>query len=435
MPINMLIKNFEKLALTKQRRAALEVLEAGLEAIQPEKSFAKNISLANGVFKIGERKINAAKFQNIFLIGFGKGSLAFSLITAAVLGDRLKKAFVIDVVKSDSPLPKNFYFKKGTHPLPSRVNIDFAKKIFKEFSNKLTANDLVIVVVCGGGSALFNYPSLSLREEINIDRALLKSGADIYEMNTVRKHLSLVKGGGLAKMLYPSTIESLIISDVLGNDVSFIASGPTVKDGTAVKDALAVLSKYGLDKKLKIKKEDLRETPGESKYFKNVFNSIVVSNLTALEAMKKKGKELGYKTKIFSDRLRGEASVAGAVLLKASKKGEILVAAGETTVTVKGAGKGGRNQEFVLGQIESIKKGAVIAAVSSDGWDNTAFAGAVGDCVTSAEAKRQGVDPSKFLAVNDSFNFFKRVEGGIITGRLKTNVADLMVVVNNKFSG
>jgi glycerate 2-kinase len=231
--------------------------------------------------------------------------------------------------------------------LPSRKNFLFTKKIIERFQGKLTKDDLVIVLVCGGGSAMLVYPKISLKKYIQVNQELLKSGANIYEMNTIRKHLDLVKGGGLLKILYPAKVISFIFSDVPGNDLSFIASGPTVKDKTKITDALKIIKKYKLKS---VKKEDLIETPKEEKYFKNVRNILALSNLTALKAMKEKAESLGLKAKILTDNLKGDVKDVAKFLFQEIKKSKekILIAGGETTVKVKGKGKGGRNQELVL---------------------------------------------------------------------------------------
>jgi glycerate 2-kinase len=343
----MIIKNFKSLALNKERRIALEIVEAGLSALDYEKiDFEKYLSYPNEkpnklpessdrIF--GQNSGKAfGQYSGIYLIGFGKGSSKIADILRKKI--KFKEIYVIDV--------KGRYFK-GTHPLPSRKNFLFTKKIIERFQGKLTKDDLVIVLVCGGGSAMLVYPKIDLKKYIQVNQELLKSGANIYEMNTIRKHLDLVKGGGLLKILYPAKVISFIFSDVPGNDLSFIASGPTVKDKTKIADALRIIKKYKLKS---VKKEDLIETPKEEKYFKNVRNILALSNLTALKAMKEKAESLGLKAKILTDNLKGDVKDVAKFLFQEIKKSKekILIAGGETTVKVKGKGKGGRNQELVL---------------------------------------------------------------------------------------
>jgi glycerate 2-kinase len=457
----MTIKNFKSLALSKERKIALEIVEAGLSALDYEKIlhgfYGSNTDYTDDKNqRLSE--LDLRKSANIYLLGFGKGSSKIADILRKKV--KFKEIYVIDV--------KGRYFK-GTHPLPSRKNFLFTKKIIERFQGKLTKDDLVIVLVCGGGSAMLVYPKISLKKYIQVNQELLKSGANIYEMNTIRKHLDLVKGGGLLKILYPAKVISFIFSDVPGNDLSFIASGPTVKDKTKITDALKIIKKYKLKS---VKKEDLIETPKEEKYFKNVRNILALNNLTALKAMKEKAESLGLKAKILTDNLKGDVKDVAKFLFQEIKKSKekILIAGGETTVKVKGKGKGGRNQELVLWFLkylytdlygsktdytdniyprisaldlyESMYKNNIrvnprynqrssaflIISINSDGWDNTEFAGAIGDKITLEKAEKLKLDIDKFLENNDSFHFFKKTKDGIITGRLPVNVADLIIL-------
>jgi glycerate-2-kinase len=429
MPI---IKNFKDLAINKERKILLEIIETGLKALDYEKVL-KNLDLSR-VLK---------KYQNVYLIGFGKGSAkAVDILRKKI---KFKEIYVIDVTGN---------YARGTHPLPSEKNFKFTQKIVERFNGKLTQKDLVVVIVCGGGSVMFTYPVVGTQKFKEINQQLLKSGANIYEMNIVRKHLDLVKGGGLAKILYPAKVVSLIFSDVPGNDLSFIASGPTVKDKTKVNDALKIIKKY----KIKgISKKDLIETPKENKYFKNVENRLVLSNLTALYAMKEKANQLGLRAKILTDKLEGEVLKVAKYLLNEIKKSreELILCGGETTVKVKGNGKGGRNQELVLWFLKYLKektqvlgknfnfdprndslRGSVpnfiILSLASDGWDNTELTGAIGDYLTLEKAKKLNLDLDKFLQNNDSFHFFQKTKEGLKTGRLSINVADLILVLKTK---
>jgi len=409
----MLIKNFKNLILSKERKIALEIIETGLSALD----YKKNVYLSKyDIIRVNQSE-NLHQSAGIYLIGFGKGSAKIADILRKKIN--FKEIYVIDI--------KGRYFR-GTHPLPSEKNFLFTKKLIERFEGKLTKKDLVIVLVCGGGSAMLIYPKIGLKRYIQVNQELLKSGANIYQMNTIRKHLDLVKGGGLVKILYPAKIISLIFSDVPGNDLSFIASGPTVKDKTKITDALRIIKKYKLKS---VRKEDLIETPKEEKYFKKVKNILALSNLTALKAMKEKAKSFGLKAKILTDNLKGDVKDVAKFLLKEIKKSKenILLLGGETTVKVKGKGKGGRNQELVLWFLKYLEKNNfLIISLNSDGWDNTEFAGAIGDKITLEKAKKLKLDINKFLENNDSFHFFKKVNDGIITGRLPVNVADLIIL-------
>jgi len=253
-------------------------------------------------------------------------------------------------------------------------------------------------------------------------------------MNTVRQHLSTIKGGGLAKILYPAYISSLIFSDVPGNNLSYIASGPTVKTDTTIDDAVNLLKKYNLLDQLGLKREDFSENPKENKYFENVSNILVLSNFTALNAMQKKAQDLGYKVKILNEKFEGNAKEAGKELIAKTNPDSILLIGGETTVKVKNKnGKGGRNQVVVLGALSNLTieqwDNLVISSFDSDGWDNSHFAGAIGDIQTLQKAKEMNLNPQKFLDNDNSLEFFEKIGDGIETGRLPSNVSDLIIVM------
>lgn len=385
-----LIKNYDSLNISPQRKIVLELIEAALSSIQPE-NVLKDFEIED-----------IEQYKNIYLIGFGKGSARISSIIEQKLGEKLTEGYVIDLERSHLVRggTSKISYVEGTHPLPSQTNIDFTKKVVERFSNKLNEQDLVIVVVAGGGSALFELPieGKTLEDIISLNNELLESGKNIREMNEERKKLSQVKGGKFAKLLSPAKVLGLIFSDVPGNDLSVVASGPTV-DG-------------------------LTE------------NILMLSNKTALDAMKKKADELKVQSFIYFDAVQGEAKNIGGELLKVAKPNSILLAAGETTVTVHNKnGKGGRNQELVLGALSNLtieqSNNLVIASFDSDGWDNSEFAGAIGDAHTVQSAKKINLDVQKYLDENNSFEFFQKTKDAIITGRLPANVSDLMIVYRN----
>lgn len=420
----MLIKNFDDLNTTPQRKICLELIESALSSIQPAQVFEQNINLNRNILKIMNSNYDLNSYENIYILGFGKGSSGNAKILEDILSEKLTEGFVIDTK------PENFkkiQFTKGTHPVISQVNVDFTEKVINRFS-KLTEKDLVFVIVCGGGSAMFEkLHSVSLEQKIEIEKALLKSGATIFEMNKIRQHLSDVKGGGLAKILYPATVATLIFSDVPGNDIAYIASGPTVKDPTTIDDAILLIKKFNIPN---VPREIFIDNPTEDKYFEKVENHIVLSNLTALNTMKSKAEELGINAIILTDKFQDEAKLASKKLLDKTPSSSILLAGGETTVKVRNEnGKGGRNQELVLGALPHLERNTTIVSFATDGWDNTEFAGAIGDATTIQKAKNLSIDPNEFLEKNDSFTFFEKTEDGIITGRLPSNVSDLMIIL------
>ena len=294
-----IIKNWKDLNKTPQRKICLDLIEAALSSIQPQNIIQKNFSLKVNVLTIQDKNINLENFERIFLLGFGKGSAGLSGQIEKILGEKLFQGMVIDLEPEEF---SKIEFTRGTHPLPSEANLNFTKNALEKLLN-LTERDLVIVVIAGGGSALFEVPyKITLEKLIEVNKSLLLSGADIREMNVVRKHLSDVKGGGLIKHLYPSTVVSIIASDVPGNDLSVIASGPTVKDESTKEQTFEILKKYNLVDKLNLSSEAFNETPKDEKYFQNVSNILILSNQTALNAMKEKAKNLGLEAEIYSDK-------------------------------------------------------------------------------------------------------------------------------------
>ncbi len=424
--MNHIIHNFSELAKTKEREVVLTLIEEALRVIQPSHVIPEVLKLVGDSLTIKNQSYTLSDYNRIFLIGFGKGSAAFSLEVENILGDRLAEGYDIDVESAEF---KTIQFSEGTHPLPSEQNYTFTKNLFEKINGwKLTQKDLVLVVVCGGGSAMLVLPNkISLETQIATNKTLLESGADIFEMNTVRKHLSNVKGGGLAAALIPATVATLIFSDVPGNDLSFIASGPTVFDKTTKDDAITLLKKYNITT---ITPNDLSETPKDESIFAQVQNHIVLSNLVPIHAMEKKAKALGWKTKIFTDTFQHEAHTAGKVLLDATPEHTILLAGGETTVHVShNHGRGGRNQEVVLGALPYVGDEYIIASFDSDGWDNSPLAGAIGDNKTIERAKKINLDPEIYLKEDDSLDFFNQEQDGIKTGRYPSNVSDLFIVL------
>ncbi len=429
-----LIQNYDELNISPDRKIILDLIEDGLSSLQPENVLKNNISLNNNILKIQEREYNLTEFNRVFLIGFGKGSAGNSALVEKVLGDRLNEGFVIDV--ADHEFDK-IHFTLGTHPLTSQTNVEFTKKVVEDFKNyNLTEKDLVIVVICGGGSAMFEVPlNVTFEQKLEVDKILLSCGANIKEMNIIRKHLSAVKGGGLAKILYPSTVVTLVYSDVPGNDLSTIASGPTVKDNTSLSDAYSVLKKYPQLSAINLRESDFSETPKEDFFFKNITSFIVLSNLTALKAMQKKAITQGFKAEILSDRYQNDANTAAKELIEKTKEGQILLIGGETTVKAVGGGQGGRNQHLALAALEYIKDDIIIASVGTDGWDNSHNAGAIGDELVLEKVKKLDLNTSDFLSKTNSLAFFEKTGDAIVTGKLPSNVADLVIVYKKSHPG
>jgi len=431
----MVITNFKNLAKNSLRKKALLIAEAGYEAIDITKTVSQKIKFQNNKLSICSamtcHSVGLDNYKNVFLIGIGKGSALACASLAKILDKKLTKGITLDIQRPKLEI-RNLKLEilTGTHPLPSKQNVGATQKIVKLAKN-LKKDDLLINFICGGGSALACGSQKELKDLILVTKLLTKSGANILELNTVRKHLSEIKGGGLAKIAYPATVVSLIVSDVIGNDLSMVASGPTVFDKTTKKDAEKVLKKYNLNPK----RFNLKETPNERKYFKKVKNVLFVCNQDAVLAMNKRAKKLGFKPKIYSLVVKGEARHALLPMLNKIKVGEALLAAGETTVTLdnRPVGKGGRNMEAVLGAISNfqfpISKNLVLLAFATDGRDNTEAAGAIADFSTLEKAKKLKLEPEEFLDQNNSFDFFKKT-GDLIFAKSKSfNVSDLMIIL------
>ena len=377
-------------------------------------------------------------------MGFGKASVGMA---QAVCDSVDVKEGVVVTNDPDSQVKNdNVVTVVGGHPLPNQGSIDGAEKILS-IVEKCSDSDVLIVLISGGGSALLSKPRVCLEDLQNVTSLLLKCGADINEINTIRKHLSLVKGGQLAAASNGLVI-SFIISDIIGDPMSFIASGPTYPDSTSFADAKSVLEKYDLWEKipLSVKKviDDgvkgiIIDTPGkdDDAVFKNVFNFIVANNGIACKAAEKKARNLGYKTMLLTTSLDGEAKEKGRFLVDKvlnymnSERKLVFISGGETTVTIHGDGKGGRNQEMILGCVKDLfEKNIVFASFATDGIDGMSdAAGAIADGFTLSQAQRKGLDPDVFLRDNNSYEFFKNLDDLLMTGPTGTNVMDVQIVI------
>lgn len=400
------------------RGRALEILEAGLEAIQTEKILREKLSVKDGILKVvfpygegsarGGALLDLRSFGKVIFVGIGKCALDGAKVLEDILGDYLTAGAVIDVREpaDAKALAGKIKYFQGTHPLPSEQNVAATKEIV-EMVQGLTESDLVITLISGGGSALFELPDeaataklglpgeTSLQTIIRVTKELTAQGADIYALNAERKKMSQVKGGKFAQICAPAKVLSLLFSDVLGNDLSVIASGPTV----------------------------LSE-PSPS-----VTNILLVSNQDALLAMKSKAEELGLRANIETEAFSGDAEAFGKELARREPQpGACLLFGGETTVEVKG-GKGGRNQQVALSALPSLLAGSLLLCAASDGWDNTDHAGAIADENLLQKARDLGLDPEIYLRENESYDFFEKIDGAIYTGKLGSNVSDLCIMI------
>jgi glycerate 2-kinase len=419
-----LIQNFNELATTPNRKITLEIITAGLEAINTQNVIASALSLSGDILSVQGKDFDLGKFKRIKVVGFGKSSGEAVLALEKILGSRIEKGVAIGLTKVDSQYIETF---AGTHPRPSEMNVVAGKKIYEIVENS-SEEDLIIVLVSGGGSALLCYGTDECEQGIKLYDSFLKSGKTITEMNTVRKHLSHLKGGGLAKLAYPATVVGLIFSDILGDNFENVASGPTYKDETTIAEAQKIITENDLGE------FNLIETPKEDKYFEKVHNFVLVSNKIAVEAMAKKSAELGLVPNIISTEIYDELGVALEKIFQNKKDNSVVLAGGEPIIVVPvSGGKGGRNVHVGLSVIQKklIDENSVFISFASDGMDNTDVAGAIIDKNTIEKAEKLNLDINDYAERFDSYNFFEKTGGMIVTGPTG-NVADLLILVTKK---
>lgn len=431
-----IIKNAEQLASTPLRRDALRIAEAGLKSIDTRRLIknAVRFDKESGALCFDLHTCSTRETRRTFVVGVGKCAVRAAEALEEVLGDALTGGIVLDVEKPAVCTLKKIECLSGTHPLPSDSNIEYTKRIVALLHN-LRQDDLVLIVVSGGGSTLLCMPEEggTCIEEHTIVRALMRSGATIREINTIRKHMSRARGGWLAHHAYPAQVVSLIISDVPGDDISFVASGPTVKDSTTLADADRILEKYHILRVCNMDHCGLIETPKDEKYFANVKNILLASNAVALRAMAEKAHELGYAPRVVTHTLEGEArEVARKVTAELHKTSahSVLLYGGETTVAVEGsAGTGGRNQELALAALSDIGPEELVVSIASDGRDNTEFAGAIADYDTKRKSKEKNLDAKTYLNGHNATPFFAKTDDLVVTGITASNVSDLMIAM------
>lgn len=438
--------------LDQLRKDALAIFQAGLKAVDPVNAVKQHIKLQNDMLTVGSRNYDLSSFEGIYVIGAGKASAAMAQPVEELLGERLKAGFIN--VKYGHTLPLNvIQVNEAGHPVPDKAGLLGTKKII-ELLSQTGEEELVFFLISGGGSALLPCPveGLALEDKQQMTKLLLEVGATIHEINALRKHVSRVKGGRLAKLAYPSTLISMILSDVIGDDLDSIASGPTAPDKSTFGDCLNILEKYELQDKispsvLEFLKEGAQgkheETPkADDPAFERTQNVIIGSNILAVKAAQKKALELGYNSLILSTLIEGEtkevakvhAAVAKEILNTGNplKKPACVISGGETTVTIRGQGLGGRNQEFTLAAAIEIDgwDGIVILSGGTDGTDGpTDAAGAIADGMTVSRARELELDAQAHLRENDSYHFFQPLDDLIITGPTYTNVMDLRLVI------
>ena len=431
---------------------ARAIFQAGLKAVEPRAAVHRFVERQGERLQVEETEYDLSEVERVFVLGAGKAGAAMARAVEALLADRITEGWVNVKYGHTEPLQKVRLHEAG-HPVPDEAGEKGATEILR-LAESAGERDLVICLISGGGSALLPLPAegLTLADKQAVTEALLASGATIHEINAVRKHLSRIKGGQLARAAFPARVLTLILSDVVGDDLDVIASGPTVPDASTFADAKEILARYGLWRKVPTAVQrhlqrgangEIPETPKTGdEIFARTQNVIVANNLQAVQAAAARAKALGYNSLILSSRIEGEtkdvAKVHAAMAKEMAATGHpvappaCVVSGGETTVTLERAGKGGRNQEFVLAAALELAgwERVVILSAGTDGTDGpTDAAGAVCDSRTVARARSLGLDAKRHLAEHDAYPLFEALGDLIKTGPTNTNVMDLRLVL------
>jgi len=447
-----LVKNGQTKLDRKARTLALDCLEAAVSSVDPGRIIESRVQLRNSTLKVDQHSFDLREFKHVYVVGGGKASGSMAAALERILG-KIVTSGLVNVPKNDTNKTKIIHLHGASHPIPDESGVEGTRRIL-EIAEQAETDDLIICLISGGGSSLMPLPRglISIADKKALTDALLKSGATINEINTVRKHISDIKGGWLAKKAYPATILNLILSDVVGDPLDFIASGPTVPDSTAFSDAVEVLKKHRLWRKAPLpirqvlidgEKGRIPETPkAGDDAFKKVYNIVIGNNRSASLTARESLRKAGLNTLLLTTTLEGEAKQVGTILATMARevlasenpvpKPAGIVAGGETTVIVTGKGLGGRNQEIPLASSLKLSglDGAVIASLATDGVDGpTDAAGAIADGKTLARAAEAGLRPELSLAENDSYHFFRKLEDLVFTGPTGTNVNDISVII------
>ncbi|MDH4138212.1 MAG: glycerate kinase, partial [Anaerolineae bacterium] len=433
----------------KRRDQVWDILSAALAAVDPAQAIRQNVRLEEDNLQIGQRSYDLSGYKRIFVAGGGKAGSPMVAAIEETLGQRITAGLVNvkhGYLPPEAADVQRVEIVEAGHPTPDEAGRRGAERMVEMLSD-LTEKDLVICLISGGGSALMTLPqpTISLADVQALTGALLRCGATINEINAVRKHISRIKGGQLARLIHPAQVVSLILSDVVGNPLDVIASGPTVPDTTTFAQAYGVLEKYDLLDKVPASIVEhlaagvagkMAETPKEGEtVFATVYNLIVGSNEIAAWAALSRARELGFNTQLLSTYVEGEAREVAKVLAAIAKemaqsgwpipRPACLVVGGETTVTIAGEGKGGRNQEMALAAALAIQgwEDVMVVTLATDGTDGpTDAAGGIATGETIAWARELGLHPERYLADNDSYHFFEALGELIVTGPTNTNV-------------
>lgn len=423
------------------RRHALSIFRAAVQAADPRRT----------VRAVLERE-DLSRYRRIFVVGAGKASAAMAQAAEQVLGRRIHGGWINTKDGHLAPL-RRVTLHEASHPVPDARGVEGARRI-AEIASEAGEGDLVLCLISGGGSALLPLPvePVTLEEKQETTKLLLACGATIHEINAVRKHLSAIKGGRLARLAQPAHVLALLLSDVIGDPLDVIGSGPAAPDTSTFAAAWAVIEKYGLQEKIPGRARQVLEDglagrieetpkPGDP-CFRRTRNVIVGSNRLAVDAAARKARELGYRPLVLSTTIEGEtrdiAGMHAAIAREIAATGRparppaCVISGGETTVTLRGQGRGGRNQEFALAAAIALEglPGVLAFSAGTDGTDGpTDAAGAMADGATLARAAAAGLDARRALRENDSYPFFERLGDLVMTGPTGTNVMDVRLML------
>jgi len=443
--------------LSKMRSQAERLFRTSLRRVDPYEAVRRFVRLDGKrllLHQEGEPEdvLDLQAFDRVFVVGGGKATAPMARAVEDILGERIKKGLINVKYGFAEKLLRTEIIEAG-HPLPDQKGVEGAGKIFNLLQSA-GERDLVFSLISGGGSALLPLTAgtTTLAEKQALTQKLLECGACIEEINTIRKHISLSKGGQLARAAFPATAVNLMLSDVVGDKMDVIASGPFVPDRSTFKEAAAIIEKYGLTdipESIRVHLQKgvegkIPETPKAGDLvFSRVHNRIVGSNLLALQAAKEEAEAMGYRTLILSSMIEGEtkeaAKVHTAIAREIFASGQpirapaCVISGGETTVTIRGHGLGGRNQEFCLAaalDLMALPPRVVVLSGGTDGNDGpTAAAGAIVDTETVERGIQAGMNAAEYLRKNDSFRFFEKTGELLVTGPTKTNVMDVRLVL------
>ena len=434
------------------REDATAIFRAALEAVDPAAAIRRHLRRQGDRLRVGDRSYDLAHLRRVLVVGAGKAGAPMAAALEEILGDRIA-AGIVTVKAGHGGPTRRVRIQEAAHPVPDAAGLASAQAIL-DLVRGAAAEDLVVALISGGGSALLPIPApgITLEEKQQVTKQLLSCGATIQEINAVRKHISAVKGGQLARAAAPAQVLTLVLSDIIGDPLDAIASGPTAPDQTTFAQALAILDRYGIRAAVPPAVRDHLEAgaagrvpetpkPGDS-LFRQVHHQIVANNSQALEAAAAAAATRGYRTLILASGIHGEArevaKVLAALLLEVRATGHpveppcCLVAGGETTVTVRGRGTGGRNQEMALAAALVLQgtEGVLFFSAGTDGTDGpTDAAGAASDGQTVARARAAGLEAARHLVENDAYPFFRALGDLIVTGPTRTNVMDVHLLL------